>query len=288
MSPYQKFLAAVKEFFSSHPALKVVFSLYLVIFAAGGFFFLLGTFFIGGWGEMSICIGTFLMLIGLLLTLFNEDMMALVFTSGVIALVSLVSWVLNLVGVLYVGGYGYVYINFTLTPLFYAGLFGFVAIITSIKSKKFHASFSAMGKPSGVPCPKCGATIVPGAAFCPQCGAPAPAPVQYAPPVPPQYGAPYAPQPAPQAAPQYAPPVPPQPVYAPQPAPQYAPPVPPQYAPQPAPQPVPQPVAPEASEPALSEPAATDSAPATKPCVNCGAELPAGAMFCGKCGSKQQ
>ena len=66
-------------------------------------------------------------------------------------------------------------------------------------------------------------------------------------------------------APQYAPPQPPP--YAP-PQMQYAPPqAPPQYAP-PAP-----PAAPEA---------------ATKKCVTCGTDLPVDAVFCGKCGSRQE
>lgn len=56
----------------------------------------------------------------------------------------------------------------------------------------------------------------------------------------------------------------------PQPAPQYAPPAAPQYAPPAAPQAAP---APEAA-----------SAPK---CANCGAEIPAGAAFCAKCGAKQ-
>ncbi len=70
-------------------------------------------------------------------------------------------------------------------------------------------------------------------------------------------------------APQYAPPQPP--LYAP-PQMQYAPPqAPPQYAP-PAPPPAPS-AAPEA---------------AAKKCVTCGTDLPVDAVFCGKCGSKQE
>jgi len=274
MSPYQKFLASVKEFFGSYPALKVIYSLYLVIFASGGFLFLVGQF-IGILFDPFTCVGTILMLIGLLLTLFNEDMLALVITSGVIALGSSVAWILSLAGTLYYG-----VLVFRLTSLFYLGLFGFIAIFTAIKSKKFHESLSAMSKPSGIPCPNCGATIVPGAAFCPKCGTPAPAPAPYAPPAPAQYAPPVAPQYAPPAAPQYAPPQAP-PQYTPQAAPQYAPPAPPQPAPQPAPVPQSAPEAPAA-------PAEPSAAPAMTNCVNCGAELPVGAVFCGKCGAKQQ
>ncbi len=64
------------------------------------------------------------------------------------------------------------------------------------------------------------------------------------------------------------------------PAPQYAPPqyAPPQYVPQPPPQYAP---------PAPPAESASQSAPAVKQCVNCGAELPVDAVFCGKCGAKQ-
>jgi len=66
------------------------------------------------------------------------------------------------------------------------------------------------------------------------------------------------------------------------PAPQYAPP---QYAPQyAAPQYAPPQPPPQYSAPA--EPV-QEAAPAAKKCVNCGADLPADAVFCGKCGSKQ-
>jgi ribosomal protein L40E len=41
------------------------------------------------------------------------------------------------------------------------------------------------------------------------------------------------------------------------------------------------------SEPVVSEPAAMEPAPAANLCKNCGVELPASAMFCGKCGTKQ-
>lgn len=67
--------------------------------------------------------------------------------------------------------------------------------------------------------------------------------------------------------PQYAPPV--QPQYAPPAQPQYAHPVQPQYAPP--------------AQPAAPAP----EAPAGKKCVSCGADLPAQAVFCGKCGAQQ-
>ncbi len=65
------------------------------------------------------------------------------------------------------------------------------------------------------------------------------------------------------------------------PAPQYAPPQPPpyQYAP---PQAPPPPYAPPAP------PAAPASEAATKQCATCGADLPIDAVFCGKCGAKQE
>jgi ribosomal protein L40E len=65
---------------------------------------------------------------------------------------------------------------------------------------------------------------------------------------------------------------------------QYAPPVQPPYAAQPQYPPPAQPAAPAA------EPAEEPAAPAEedkKKCFSCGAELPAGAVYCGKCGMKQ-
>lgn len=60
------------------------------------------------------------------------------------------------------------------------------------------------------------------------------------------------------------------------PEPQYAPPVQPQYAPPVQPAPVPP-----------AQPAPAPEAPAGNKCVSCGADLPEGAAFCGKCGSQQ-
>jgi ribosomal protein L40E len=220
------------------------------------------------------------MLAGLLLTIIKEDMIVLISVSGAISIGSLVAWIINLAGRSYsVSAYGYslnygTYGYFTFTPLFYFLLFGGIAVLVLIKSEKFKAMRSASAaRAVGVNCPKCGGFIPMASAFCAQCGTPNPGPAQYAPPAAPHY--------APPAAPQYAPPA----------APQYAPPAAPQYAPPAAPaEPVPAAPAmsePVLSEPVVSEPAAMEPAPAANLCKNCGVELPAGAMFCGKCGTKQ-
>jgi hypothetical protein len=248
MSPYKKFIEAAKEYFEGVPALKFLLSIYIVVFAVGGLLFLIGSFVT----SFLICLGTILMCAGLILTLIKEDMMTLVITSAAISFLSLVAWILLLVGAFTFG-----YPVFLFDPLFYFLAFGAIAVLVFLKSEKFREMRAAAAKPAGIPCPRCGGIIPFNAAFCPQCAAPNPGPPQYAPPAAPQY--------APPAAPQYAPPA----------APQYAPPVASQYAPPVAPQP----------ETAPAEPAS--AAPAVNACVNCGAELPVGAAFCGKCGSKQ-
>ncbi len=227
MSPYKKFLAAANEYFESVPALKFLLSIYIVVFAVGGLLFLVGSFV----ASFLICIGTVLMLAGLLLTIIKDDMMTLAIASASIAFLSLVAWILWLAGAFTFG-----LPIFLFDPLFYFLAFGAIAVVVFLKSEKFRDMRAASAKPAGIPCPKCGGIIPLSASFCPQCAAPNPGPPQYAPP----------------AAPQYAPPV----------APQYAPPA--------------------APPPASAEPAA-----GSVKCVNCGTELPAGAMFCGKCGTKQ-
>jgi ribosomal protein L40E len=141
-------------------------------------------------------------------------------------------------------------------PLFYFLVFGAVCIITFVKAEKFVKMRAETAARAAVHCTRCGYAIPRGAVFCPMCGTPNAA-MQYAPPVQPPYV----------AQPQYAPPAQP---YAPPGQPQYAPPA--------------QPAAPAA------EPAEEPAAPAEedkKKCFSCGAELPAGAVYCGKCGMKQ-
>ena len=291
MSPYQKFVASVKEYFESVPVLKVFLNLHAVVFGAGGVFYLLGAFLIntiwssvmsGGLAGLVLydvftALGVILIWAGLLLSIIADDSMLTMIISAAISVGSLIAWIVALVGINILG---YHIGLFLFEPLLYCLLFGGLATLVFLKSDKFREIRAAAAKPAGVPCPKCGATIPASAGFCPTCGtpnpgpAPAPQPAQAAP----QYAPPVAPQPA-QAAPQYASPVAPQPAQA---APQYAPPV----APQPEPQPEPIPAPPVTAAPAPEQPA--PAAPAVTKCINCGTELPAGAMFCGKCGTKQQ
>jgi len=248
MSPYKSFIAATKEYFQSVAFLKFLLTASIFVFAAGGLFYLLGLF-IWGVNDVLVSLGSILIWAGLLLSIIKEDVMTIAITSGVIALGSLVGWIVKLAGA------GYAYLGFAIgggfyfTPFLFFLIFGAIAVIVFLKAEKFKSMRAASAKPSGMPCQRCGNMVPFGSGFCPACGAPAP---QYAPPQQPQY------------APQQQ---------------QSAPPQQPQYAQQ---QPTPQ------AEPA--EPAAPAEPPkeASKKCVSCGAELPADAVFCGKCGTKQE
>ena len=302
MSPYKSFIAAAKQYLNSNGFLRFLLSAHIAIFALGGLFYLLGIFLINirGAGAVSVydaftCLGVVLMLAGLLLNIIAEDSMTIMIVSGSVSVASLVAWI-----VLLARSY-----PFLLTPLFYFLAFGAICLLMFLKADYFvkmraeavarseqmrtEAAARAM-----MPCPRCGAGIPRAAGFCPNCGAPNPA-AQYAPP---QYAPPAGPQPYSPPAGQYAPP--PYPPYAP-PAVPYVPSAAPPYAPPPfvpvepvTPAPPMEPVVPEPEEPVgPEEPVqaqfvpAEPAVPAVKHCVNCGAELPVGAVFCGKCGTKQ-
>ena len=255
MSPYKSFIAATKNYFQSVAFLKFLLAASIFIFAAGGIFYLLGMFILSVY-EAFVCFGSILIWAGLLLSIIKEDVMTIAISSGVIAVGSLVGWIIKLVGTSYlgfaIGGF------FTFTPLLFFLIFGAIAIVVFIKAEKFRSmrAAAAAARPQGLPCQRCGNLVPFGSGFCPACGAPAP---QYAPPQPPPQYAP--PQ---YAAPQYAPPQPPPP---------YAPPV--------------APVPPVAPAPPAAPAEPVQEAPATKACVTCGAQLPIDAVFCGKCGTKQ-
>ena len=246
MSPYKNFIAATKSYFNSNAFLKFLLSAQIFVFAAGGLFFLLGLYITAVY-EAFICLGSILIWVGLLLSIIKEDVLTIAISSGVIALGSLVGWIIGLAGRSY--GYGIVMGGFfQFTPFLYFLIFGAIAIVVFIKAEKFRSMRAASAaKSAGFACPNCGGMVPYNSAFCPACGTKALQPQ-------------YAPQP------QYTPPA--------QPAPQQAP------APQPAPPPAPQPAppAPQASAP---------QAPEGTVCAACGENLPAGATFCGKCGSKQ-
>jgi len=258
MTPYKSFISAAQAFFNSNAFLRFLLAAYIFIFAAGGLFYLLGLFIVQVM-EAFITLGSILIWAGLVLSLIKEDALTILISSGTIALGSLVGWIISLAGRSYYGfATGGV---FAFTPFLFFLIFGAIAIIVPIRSEKFKAMRAASAaRAAGVACPRCGGFVSMASAFCPNCGAPRPA-VQYAPPQP-----------------QYAPPV--QPQYAP-PQPQYAPPA----APAP---PVQPPVAPAAPTPPAAPVEAESAAePAGRKCVACGAPLPEGAAFCGKCGSKQ-
>lgn len=248
MTPYKNFLAATKAYFHSNAFLKFLLSAQIFIFAAGGLFYLLGLFIVGVY-EAFVSLGSTLMWAGLLLSIIKEDVLTIAITSGTVALGSLVGWIIGLAGQSY---YGFAVGGaFRFTPFFFFLVFGTIATVVFIRAEKFKAMRAASAqKSAGVACPGCGGFVPLTAAFCPRCGARRPEP-QYAPPVQPQY--------APPVQPQYAPPV----------------------------QPEPAPAEPAQPEPAPAEPAQPGQAPTGIKCASCGADLPAEAGFCGKCGAKQ-
>ena len=287
MSPYKNFLSATKAYFNSVSSLKFLLSSHIYVFALGGLLYVLGVFIPGLYlYDLLTCVGGIIMFAGLILTFIDEDMMALVITSGAISLLSLIAWVVKLFT-------GYFYLMLFFGPFIYFLIFGAIAIIVAVKSEKFkqmREAAAARPLPGTIICPRCGVAIPPEAGFCPSCGTPKPAPQQYAPPVAQQ---PYAPPAAPQ---QYAAPPASQQQYAPPAAQQYTPPV----QPEPPKQSVPEtPVQPEPPKQSVPEPPVQPEPPqqsapeppvqpaASTHCAVCGIELPAGAKFCGKCGAKQ-
>lgn len=272
MSPYKNFLGAAKDYMNSHGFLRFLLSAHIAVFALGGLFYLLGIFLIniasaGGVSlyDAFVTLGTVLMWAGLLLSLIAEDPVTIVIASGSVAFCSLVAWIVLLAR----------RFPFFFGPLFYFLVFGIICIITFIKAERFVKMRAEAAAKAAVHCTHCGYAMPKGATFCPMCGAPNAA-MQYAPPVQPPYA----------AQPQYAPPAQP-----------YAPPVQPPYAPPAQSYPPPaQPAAP-AAEPAAEPAAPTEPVTPTEPaapaeedkkkCFSCGAELPAGAVYCGKCGMKQ-
>lgn len=263
MSPYKNWLNATRAFLDSNGFLRFLLSAYIVVFSVGGGLLVLGTYFFGFFSYFLICTGTIIMFAGLLLMFIKEDMMVLLIISGILSVASLGAWIYKLVALggldLYGFGVGGLFVDW-FTPMFYFLAFGAIALLVLLLSDKFkqmRAASAARSRMAGVACPRCGSFVPMTAAFCPACGAPnpvqAPPQPQYAPPGQPQYGPPVQPQYAPPAQ-QYAPP-----------AQQYAPPAP--------------PVQPQ------EQPAETG--PVAPKCVNCGADIQPGAVFCAHCGAKQ-
>ncbi len=323
MSPYKSFISAAKTYLESNVFLKFLLSARIVVLALGGLFYLLGIFLINirGVGAVSIydaftCLGVVLMLPGLLLNIIAEDSMTVLIVSGSASVASLIAWI-----VLLARSYPFLF-----TPLFYFLAFGAICLLIFLKSEyfvKLRAEAAARNEQmrtnaaaEAMSCARCGTSMPKTAGFCPNCGAPNPA-TQYAPPVPP-YAPPagpqsYAPPAGPYAPTTYQPYTPPAaPPYAPPAASPYAPPMPPPFVPAeqavtappaapaepeeivpPAAPAEPEEIVPPAAAVEPEEPAQTPyipaepALPAVKQCINCGAQLPAGAVFCGKCGTKQ-
>jgi ribosomal protein L40E len=254
MSLYKSFVGAAKAYLESIPFLKFLLTARIYVFSLGGLIFLLGSF-IGGVYDLFTCIGSIILWAGLLLMLISEDAPALVIAGGSLSAISLIAWVVGLIANPWAGFYGYVV--FRWQPFLYFLIFGAIAIIIFVKSEKFKQLRAQAAARAAMPCPRCGAGIPKGAGFCSNCGAPNPA-MSYPPP-------------------SYAPPAGPYP-------PPY-PPYPPTYSAVPADAPAPPPYTPPTPPPSV--PPVDSAAPAVKQCSGCGAEIPAEAVFCGKCGAKQ-
>jgi RNA polymerase subunit RPABC4/transcription elongation factor Spt4 len=294
MSPYKKLMVAAREYMESNSFLKFLLSAHIYVFALGALIFVLGSF-IGAIYDPFTCLGAILVFGGLLVTIISEDVLTLIITSGALSVTCLTAWVVGLVvnpwdGILSEFGIrGYGIGSFRFQPFFYFLIFGAIAIIVLIKSDKLKQMRAEAAARASVPCARCGGAIPRAASFCPVCGAPNPtmqyAPPSgqpYAPPTPPPYAPPAGQPYAPPAPPPYAPPV-GQP-YTPPAPPPYAPPAPPPYAP---PAPPAEPIAEPDAEPVVQEELSAPAEAEGKKCVNCGVDLPAGAVFCGKCGTKQ-
>ncbi len=297
MSPYKSFLSAAKTYFNSVPFLKFLLSAYIYVFAAGGLFFVIGVFlpvtaFV--LRDFLTCIGGIIAFGGLILTLFAEDDLTLVITSGSIGFLSFVAWIWKMISAGSFWGYSVGGVFF-FEPLIYFLIFGGIATLTFIKSEKFkqmrEESAARAQATAGVPCPRCGAVIPNTAGFCPACGLPRPVQPQQ-PPVQPQQPPVQPMQPPvqpmqPPVQPMQPPVQPMQPPVQPAqpPVPPVQPPVPPVQPMQPPVQPVQPPVQPPVP-PVQPEPEPSVQSEQPK-CVGCGADIVPGAVFCGKCGTKQ-
>ncbi len=313
MSPYKSFISAAKTYLESIPLLKFLLNSYIYVFSLGGLLFLLGSFIPIIYAPFTF-IGGIIVYAGLLLTLVKEDMLTLVIASGSLSFVSLVAWIVGLIA--YSWGPYMFFGSFRWQPFFFFLIFGAVAVIVFVKSESFKQMRAQAAVRNMTNCARCGTSMPKTAGFCPNCGTPNPA-TQYAPPVPP-YAPPagpqsYAPPAGPYAPTTYQPYTPPAaPPYAPPAASPYAPPMPPPFVPAeqavtappaapaepeeivpPAAPAEPEEIVPPAAAVEPEEPAQTPyipaepALPAVKQCINCGAQLPAGAVFCGKCGTKQ-
>lgn len=253
MSPYKNFLSAAKDYMNSHGFLRFLLSAHIAVFALGELLYVLGIFLVNIAGAGGVSIYDAFVTLGAVL-MWAGLLLSLIAKDPVTIVIASGSVAFcSLVAWIVLLARRF---PFFFGPLFYFLVFGAVCIITFVKAEKFVKMRAETAARAAVHCTRCGYAIPRGAVFCPMCGTPNAA-MQYAPPVQPPYV----------AQPQYAPPAQP---YAPPGQPQYAPPA--------------QPAAPAA------EPAEEPAAPAEedkKKCFSCGAELPAGAVYCGKCGMKQ-
>jgi len=249
MSPYKNFLSAAKDYMNSHGFLRFLLSAHIVVFALGGLFYVLGIFLVNIASAGGVSIYDAFVTLGTVL-MWAGLLFSLIAEDPLTIVIASGSVAFcSLVAWIVLLARNY---PFFFGPLFYFLAFGTICIVTAVKAERFVKMRAEAAAKATVHCTRCGSMIPAGVSFCPACGAPN-APRQY----------------APTAQPPYTPPV--QPPYTPPAQPTYTPPVQPVTAPEPAAQP---------------EPAAP-AGEGKKQCLGCGAELPAGAVFCGKCGMKQ-
>ena len=250
MSPYKNFLRAAKDYMNSHGFLRFLLSAHIAVFALGGLLYVLGIFLVNIASAGGVSIYDSFVTLGTVLMWAGLLLSLIAEDPATIVIASGSVALCSLVAWIVLLARRF---PFFFGPLFYFVAFGIICTITFVKAEKFVKMRQEAAARAAGHCTRCGYAMPRGAAFCPMCGAS-------------------------NAAMQYAPPV--QPPYAP-PAQPYVPPGQPQYAPPDQP-----------AEPA-AEPAAPPVQPAApveegkKKCFSCGAELPAGAIFCGKCGMKQ-
>ncbi len=247
MTTYKNFMNAARVHFNSSPFLRGLVSGHLAIFIFGVVTYLLGAFLINLQSQSAISCYESLTAVGIVFALIGLVLSLLADDAIGTLIVSSLISAGALAAWIVILSKSYM--QFMFGPLFNFLLFAAIAIIVGVKSEKFMQMRAASAARSRM-----------AGMPCQRCGALIPMNAAFCPSCGSQ-------KPAVQ---QYAMPV--QPQYAP-PQPQYAPPQP-QYAP-----PQPQYAAPA--------PAAEPEAPASVVCTNCGADLPAGAAFCSKCGAKQ-
>jgi len=256
MSPYKNFLSAAKAYMNSREFLRFLLSAHIAVFALGGLFYALGIFLVNVpsaaniflYDAFNISNPANISLYDAFVTLGTVLMWAGLLLSLIAEDSMTIAIASGSVAVCSLAAW--IVLLARRFPFFFGPLFYFLVFgIICIFTVVKAERFVKMRAAAAVK-----ATVP-----CARCGSMIPGGVSFCP----ACGAPNIPR-------QYAPPV--QPPYTPPVQPPYTPPV--------------QPVAP-APEPAAPPEPAASAEEEKKKCISCGAELPAGAVFCGKCGTKQ-